>query len=139
MSDILTPQRVLAIADDCNGVYVAPEDARSVRVEGVVRTFAFDRWALDRHAAANRAEIIEMLHELPNEFLENKLGGGGGWSFLNGCMTESGELWTGDQAVVELLFALGMAIGAVACLMPREMWSVLPGGVPYFMVLDGVQ
>ena len=135
MSDILTPQRVLAIADDCNGVYVAPEDARSVRVEGVVRTFAFDRWALDRHAA----EIRAMLAELPRQFRQNGGEDAGGWSFLNGCMTESGEWWTGDQAVVELLFALGMAIGAVACLMPREMWSVLPGGVPYFMVLDGVQ
>jgi hypothetical protein len=37
---------------------------------------------------------------------------------------------------MEGLFCLGMAIGKVECLMPRKMWTILPGGMPYYLVKD---
>jgi hypothetical protein len=94
-------------------------------VEGVVRKFGFDKEKLDVHAQ----EIHNMLLQLPSEFID-----GGGWSFLNACADKDGDQWTGDQAVVDQLVCLGIGIGKVEYCMPRELWSVLPGGVPYFVV-----
>jgi hypothetical protein len=34
------------------------------------------------------------------------------------------------------LFALGLGIGMVECQLPRELWDMLPGGVPYYVVND---
>ena len=35
---------------------------------------------------------------------------------------------------MEDLFCLGIAIGKVQYCLPRETWSLLPGGVPYLMI-----
>ena len=59
---------------------------------------------------------------------------GQGSSFLNACYDRDGDLWTGDHATMEQLFVLGIAAGMVNCLMPRDMWPVLPGGMPYYSV-----
>jgi len=83
----------------------------------------------------HKDEIIAMLHELPTEFLSAELGGGGGWSFLNACMTRDGDQWTGFHVVMDQLFQLGQGVGAVQYLLPREMWSALPGGMPYLAVI----
>ena len=101
---------------------------KPVLVEGVVSRFGFHPGRLDVHCEA----ILEFLHALPNEF-QAPPEGGGGWSFLNACMTKDGEQWGGQKSVDELM-CLGMAIGHVKILLPRDMWGVLPGGVPYFSV-----
>ena len=50
-----------------------------------------------------------------------------------------GNKW-GEQIHVNELFCLGMGLGLVKCSLPREMWRVLPGGVPYFTIdLEGVE
>jgi hypothetical protein len=54
-------------------------------------------------------------------------------SFLNACMTKDDNQW-GEHQNMEQLLALGIAIGYARILLPRNMWSVLPGGVPYFSV-----
>ena len=72
-----------------------------------------------------------MLGELPDEFHQV---GGGGWSFLNACNNRHGELWTGEHRIMELLVMLGIGIGRVRFVMPRDLWSEMPGGMPYFMV-----
>lgn len=77
-------------------------------------------------------EIGEMLAELPDEF---QVKGGGGWSFLNACQTKAGEQWTGMHSTMDKLFMLGIAAGKAKWLLPRDMWGVLPGGVPYVAVL----
>lgn len=43
----------------------------------------------------------------------------------------------GEQLNVQELMILGLGIGKVVYCLPREVWSVLPGGVPYFMVKKG--
>lgn len=126
-SGALTAHRVEAVADACNGVFIPPEAGGVVRVEGVAHTFAFERRKLADYAD----EIRAMLAELPAQFHENI---GGGWSFLKACMNRRGEQWTGMHVTMEKLFALGLAIGAVELLMPRELWEMLPGGVPYYVV-----
>ena len=123
-ADLIPEQRS---AIDAGGV---PDDA--IVVEGIMFTTAFDPVRLEPH----RAEIIEMLHELPNEFLENKLGGGGGWSFLNACLRNDGEQWTGFHRDQDCLVQLGIAVGAARWLLDRKMWDVFPGGMPYFVVTE---
>jgi hypothetical protein len=81
----------------------------------------------------NEGNIKSMLSELPDNF---KKSGGGGWSFLNACETANGEQWTGLHDTVDKLISIGIASGQVAFLMPREMWEMLPGGMPYFIVND---
>lgn len=77
-------------------------------------------------------DLIEnMLSELPDTF---KRSGGGGMSFLNFCEDRDGNLWTGDHRTMDELVCLGSAIGKISFPMPREMWSILPGGMPYILV-----
>ena len=97
-----------------------------VEARGVVNQFGFHKTRLESH----RAEVQEMLAELPDQFHSNK---GGGWSFLNACMTREDRQW-GEQRDVDLLMCLGLGLGVVRYTLPREMWSVLPGGMPYFAV-----
>lgn len=109
-----------------------PDDA--VMVKGVMRSFGFHPGRLETH----RDQVRGWLEQLPHTFREDiESGGGGGWSFLNGCMLENGEQW-GEQPDVEELFALGQALGMVKCQIPPELWGALPGGVPYYSInLDG--
>lgn len=79
----------------------------------------------------HQAEINRMLDDLPAEF---HAGEGGGWSFLNLCNDRSGQQWTGFHAVMEHLVLLGIAVGRVSYLLPREIWDSLPGGMPYIVI-----
>ncbi len=94
---------------------------------GVMNDYALNPERLE----ANRELIAALLAELPDEFQSGK---GGGWSFLNACMDRHGNLWTGMHPTVEKLVVLGIATGQAEFLLPREIWSVLPGGMPYFAV-----
>ncbi len=113
---------------DClfdGNVVVVPDDA--VVVDGIMAKFGFD----PKKVGENKANIISMLSELPDMFFPET---GGGASFLTACENKSGSQWTGSHSVMEMLFALGTAVGAVKCPLPREAWSVLPGGMPYYLV-----
>jgi hypothetical protein len=77
--------------------------------------------------------IGQMLDELPETFKENS---GGGMSFLTAVTTKDGVQWTDLHQRAEQLFLLGMAAKRVVCLAPREVWSILPGGMPYYAVLE---
>jgi hypothetical protein len=123
---VLTAERVDELAIGCLS---APDAPDQVLVEGIISQFGFNREILESH----RDEITGLLAELPDEF---KKSGGGGWSFLNACQDRDGNQWTGMHWTMERLFALGMGLGLVQSLMPRDLWKVLPGGVPYYMVVD---
>lgn len=101
--------------------------ANAVVAEGIQVKFGFHKERLERH----RAEMIEMLGDLPDEFHEGK---GGGWSFLNACNTRDGEQWADLHKTVNELFCLAIALGLAKWLMPRELWGSLPGGMPYVVV-----
>lgn len=123
---VLDPEKVNAIFMDC--LFKKGEDtSKHVKAEGIVRNVGFHPERLESH----KAEIEAMLDELPDEFKET---GGGGMSFLNACNDKHGNQWTGLHQRMEQLFQLGVGVGKVKSLMPREMWGVLPGGMPYYVV-----
>ena len=100
-----------------------------VRAEGVLGRFLFDKAKLEE----KRADVVSMLKELPKPFRKDE---GGGWSFLNACITQDGEQW-GEHRNIDELICLGIALGVVEFQLPREAWKALPGGMPYFSVNVG--
>lgn len=128
----LTAARVQSIMEAClyeeaEAPNAPPPDA--VIVEGVMLNFGLHPGRVREHDA----EIAELLAELPDGFRLS--GEGGGWSFLAACEDRNGTLW-GEHRDIEALMVLGVAVRRVKVLFPREMWKVLPGGMPYFAVLD---
>jgi hypothetical protein len=116
----LDPQKLQDVFLSC---LAETDDKCSVIVEGISAKFGFN----DAQLKNNSDMIRAMLDELPVEFK-------GGWSFLNACDDKHGRQWTGEHKSMEQLFVLGMAMGMVSELMPREDWKDLPGGMPYYQV-----
>lgn len=104
--------------------------SNQITVDGIEHNFGFIPVKIED----NREAIKGMLKNLPMEFRDVDEKGGGGWSFLNACNDKNGNQWTGFHELMEKLFCLGIAAGYVTLLMPRELWSVLPGGMPYYTI-----
>jgi len=128
----IDPQEVMEAFLDClykeselEFVEGAPEG--TVVVEGVIATYGLHPIRLEE----KRERVTGWLNALPKPFHK---GVGGGWSFLNACNQEDGFQWTGLQERVEQLFCLGIGLGLVKCLLPRDVWASLPGGVPYYEI-----
>jgi len=111
---------------DADGNPILPADA--MIIEGVATSAAFD----PKRVEENKPRIRELLEELPAPFFKDT---GGGWSFLNACLDKHNRHW-GEHQSVDALLLVGIAAGYVT-FAPKEMWSVLPGGVPYFTVDTG--
>lgn len=107
-------------------------DHPTISVEGIMHTAHF---AIEK-LRVRKADIGGMLAQLPLPFQPPERGGGGGWSFLNACMDRDDNQWTGLHSTMEMLFMLGLATGQAAYCLPREMWSALPGQMPYLMVTE---
>jgi hypothetical protein len=123
----LTAENVGKILKDCLfGEY--EEKNNFVKVEGLMHTFIFHPERLENH----RQEIYELLNELPDGFKKSV---GGGMSFLAACEDKNGNQW-GEHMHTEELFCLGIGLGLVSSPLPREMWHVLPGGMPYYTFID---
>jgi hypothetical protein len=126
MSTVLTAEHVSDVFMDC--LFRDGEDTSNhVKAEGIVHDVGFHPDRLESH----KAEIEAMLDELPDAF---KKSGGGGMSFLNACNDKYGNQWADLHQTMGQLFQLGIAIGKVQSLLPREMWSMLPGGMPYYVI-----
>ena len=104
----------------------APEDA--IVVQGVIIRAGFHPGRIKE----NSGEIRALLMELPETFRQKS---GGGWSFLQACVDRFDMQW-GEHRDIDELLCLGIASGHAKILMPREMWAVLPGGMPYFMIVE---
>jgi len=100
---------------------VPPKD--SVIVDGVLHKFALHPARVESH----KAEIAELINELPPAFHKSN---GGGWSFLNLCVDKNEVQW-GEHRNCEELLVLAIATKQGGLLTPREMWPILPGGLPY--------
>ena len=55
---------------------------------------------------------------------------------MNLCYDKYDRQWTGMQRSMEALMVLGIAIGKIEYMLPREAWPDLPGGVPYIVIKD---
>lgn len=93
-------------------------------VEGIVGTYGISPSKIEQ----NKGRIRALLASMPDEFQARK---GGGMSFLNLCMDAEGAQWTGEHRTMEALVVLGVAAGMASFPLPREVWGVLPGGMPY--------
>jgi len=122
---LIDSQRVSAIFEE-----VYTPDGSGTLVEGGIAPVHLDVDKLETY----RDEVAEMLGNLPVGFMPESEGGGGGWSFLQACMDRDGEQWTGLHVVMNQLFTMGCALKLVTLLLPREMWDILPGGMPYYTV-----
>jgi hypothetical protein len=126
----LTSEKVSEIFEDClfrnEEIVDGKPNLKPIEIEGIISKFGFHPLRTESH----RAEIIELLNELPEQFRQDK---GGGWSFLQACMDKNGHQW-GEHRNMEQLFALGMAIEKVSYAIPKEMWSMLPGNMPYLTI-----
>ena len=103
--------------------------AGTVIVEGIVGKYGFHPGRLERH----RRQIAAWLLALPVEFQQS---GGGGWSFLNACNDRDGAQWADHHRSMEQLFCLRIGLKLVHLQVPRDMWEILPGGMPYYTVFD---
>lgn len=122
MAAKLTHSAVEEILQDCLS------DDQTFPVKGIVGTYCFNIGKLEEHCE----QIVELLLELPDVFMMSK---GGGGSFLQACYDKHGNHW-GEHLMMEALFCLGQALGLVTSVLPRELWSALPGGMPYYCVKD---
>ena len=126
---IIDPQEVEKTFLDC--LYEEDEGDTNLNdvlfIEGVLNKFRFHPGRLEE----KRNKVTEWLKALPRIFRKNS---GGGWSFSNACNQENGVQWTGLHQRMEQLLCMGMGLGLVECPMPREMWSALPGGMPYYTI-----
>ena len=121
----LTAKNVNTILMDC--LYDDGEDTSNhIKVEAVKLKLGLNPERVEKH----KAEIEAMLNQLPKEFKKEI---GGGYSFLNACLTGEGEQW-GEHSNIEELVCLGLAINKVQFSLPKDMWSIMPGGMPYFVV-----
>lgn len=102
----------------------------AVMARGVRHTFGFHPGRLE----LAREKVVAWIAQLPPSFQPDSRGGGGGDSFLNACMTASGEQW-GEHRNVEQLMALGLAL-ELLWRSPPDLDFAMPGGVPGFRVRE---
>lgn len=112
--------------EEVDGLAEGETPAGCVIVEGIAGQICLHPDRLE----SVREKVTEWLRALPHTFRKNV---GGGWSFLRGCLQENGIQW-GEQRSVDQLFCLGQGLGLVSCQLPRELWSALPGGMPYYVI-----
>jgi hypothetical protein len=128
----LDPDQVTDTFGDCLCGHPESEDHNEpgdddVDIDCIVFTARFSKAKLEER----RVLITQMLGELPDQFMKSK---GGGWSFLNACDDRRGVQWTSFHRTMAMLFGLGQGLGLVTCLLPRDLWAALPGGMPYYVI-----
>ena len=80
-----------------------------------------------------KSEIRKYLDLLSDEFKEHV---GAGYTFLSMCVDKNNRQWGGHINCDEL-FTIGNALGLCDfCIKNRLTWKLLPGGVPYIVILD---
>jgi hypothetical protein len=57
-----------------------------------------------------------------------------GTVIVNACFDRNGTQWTSRHRDMDELFMLGMGLKLVECQLPRELWSMLPIGMPYYVI-----
>jgi hypothetical protein len=103
----------------------------AVIVDGITGQFGFHPDRLKSH----RQEIYSMLMQLPHQFRVSDEAQG--WSFMQMPFDNDGEQW-GEHPNAQQLMVLAVAMGFMRYLMPKDLWAILPGGMPYVAFDDGV-
>lgn len=114
--------RVHTLLLSCLYEQTPADTSEALRIEGVVLRFGFDPAAVARHRDAIQTLVDELV---PDAFYE-------GMSFLMLCQDRKGRQW-GEQRNADELLCLALAVGRAAYPISRDLWGVLPGGVPYVL------
>lgn len=137
MTEVLTSKRVDELVTACmfteNEIKTLPRETPAVAAPGIIHTLVFVPDRVEQH----QEEIRDMLYELDDNYRmpdEDHPNYGGGWSFLNMCLTKDGVQWTGMHWQQEKLMQLGIAAGWATMPMPKQVWHLLPGQMPYVLV-----
>ena len=99
------------------------DTTNNVRVEGLTNIFHLHPQRLEEQ----RELIKAIIDELPPIFKE-------GYTFLKLCENKDGDQWTGMHKTCQELVVMAVGLGLMSYCLPREVWPVLPGGVPYVIV-----
>lgn len=122
----LTAENVESIHKEClrNG------ESDYIIVYGIQNSYVYCKSSIDHR----KDDIKKLLMQLPENFMKSK---GGGWSFLNMCMTKDNRQWTGLHTTIEKLVCLGLVAGLCEFLVPKkELWKIFPGEMPYIVIKD---
>lgn len=138
----LTPQAVQDLLEQClpyektemtdEQILELVDAGYLIKTPGIMATFVFDPKKIEEH----KAEICDLASQLHDEFFMDT---GGGWSFLNICSDKDDNLWTGEHRVCEMLCVLMIAAGIANWVGPKEIWEVMPGGMPYIQIIPKAQ
>ena len=125
----LTAANIKSVIHDC--LFTADELANGtptdyVAAEGVMMQVGFHPGRLESH----REDVRSMLGQLADDLMHDK---GGGMSLMNMPFTKDGTQY-GEQRDADALYLLGSALGLAKYVLPRPMWSMFPGGMPYIVV-----
>lgn len=121
----LTAENVKIICHKC----LSSEKNQNIKhIECISGTYVFSLEALEEY----KTDITDMTMQLPDEFMQTK---GGGASFLRACLNNNNEQW-GEQIDAQTLIALGLAINKIKKLTPDCVTPMLPGRVPYYVIID---
>lgn len=122
----LTPERVNELFTTCliqHDISCGTDD--DLIVEGIKMKVAFSKKSL----AILSDDIKVLISQLPeNAFNISK---GNGMPFILLCNNKDGELWTGVHRIIEELIMLAIGINCCKYLLPKKLWKLLPGRLPY--------
>lgn len=118
---VLTSENVNKIFTDClfkdNEIQDGEPICEYTVAEGIRGQFYFHSERLEQYDE----DISDLVGQLAD--IEQ------GPSFFNLCMTKEGNQW-GEHLNMEQLVVLGVASGNLQYCLPKQMWSMLPGGMP---------
>lgn len=89
--------------------------------EGVINTVCFNENRLNQH----KKEIEDLIDKILNI--------GQGIPFVVMCESVEGYQWTNDHVYMEQLMLLGIGSEILIYPVGRELWNILPGGLPYII------
>ena len=96
----------------------------AVMVEGITMTVGFHPGRL----SDRRDRIRDIAAQIvTDDFMAAK---GGGTSFLNLCVDRDGAMW-GEHVNCQELMLLCVGAGLASYCLPRSMWGIFQGAVPY--------
>lgn len=101
----------------------------AVLVEGLTGRFYFHPIRLKEIKSKVKALIKNLVQ--PSFFTSQ----GGGMSFLKLVEAKDGTIW-GEQRSANVLLCLAVALNEATILVPRHLWYLFPGGVPYIRFND---
>ncbi len=104
--------------------YGDESDPDAVFVEGLTSKFVFSREKLEAH----RDEYIQLAQGYLSDGFKKT--GGGGCSFLALPFDKNDEQQC-EQPTAQEFLVLGIGLGLAEYCMPRELWMIFPGGMPY--------